>query len=189
MDTTEMYIQPTITDLYEKQAWFSTEPRDLAADVPKRSVKEVIDFWTPRVERILYEYSFLQVAHSVATRQAEQADEADLYDAWLEAGERAYLLRRRQDVKLAEFRETRGKFWWELAYVCHYEETMRDLSYQQLKDAKSWLRPLMPAAISPKSRSHIYKSIRNKIYRILLAGGAKAPRRLMRGLPLIQVGV
>ena len=189
MDTTDMYIQPTITDLYEKQAWFSTEPADLAADVPKRSAQEVIDFWTPRLERILYEYSFLQVAHSVATCQAEQADEADLYDAWLEAGERAYLLRRRQDLRLEEFRETRGKFWWELAYVCHYEGTMRDLSYQQLQKAKTWLRPLMPRGISPKRRSQIYKSIRSKIYRILLAGRAKAPRRLIRGLPLIQVGI
>ena len=184
-----MYVQPTITDLYEKQAWFSTEPRDLAADVPKRSIQEVIDFWTPRVERLLYEYSVISAALSVAEGQVHVADHEDKYETWLEAGERAYLLSRRQQHKLRDFMETRGKFWWELAYACHYEETMRDLSYQQLKEAKAWLRPLMPTTISPKSRSHIYKSIRNKIYRILLAGGAKAPRRLMRGLPLIQVGV
>jgi hypothetical protein len=189
MDTTDMYIHPTITDLYEKQAWFSTEPRDLAADIPQRSVQGVIDYWTPRVERILYEYSFLQAAHSVATRQAQQADDNDHYDIWLEAGERAYLLRRRQDARLEEFRETRGKFWWELAYVCHYESVMNKLSYQQLQKAKTWLRPLMPAAISPRARSQIYKSLRRKIYRTLLAGSQKAPRRLIRGLPLVEIGI
>ena len=186
MDLT--HIQPTITDLYEKQAWFSKDPAELASDRPARGVQEVIDFWTPRVERALYEYSVAQAAFSVAESQVEAATE-DNYEIWQEASGRAFLLCIRLQQKLHQYRETRGKFWWELAYVCHYEEIMRDLSFQQLEEAKAWLRPLMPAAITAANKERIYKSLRRKIYRALLQGRRKLPRRLIRGLPLVTVGI
>ena len=179
MEDAEMYIYPTQADLDKKMDVFSVNLKVLAADKPKRGFQQVVDFWTASLTKLLRGYSYFRAAGEAAWKQWEGSRDQD-------ALARASELNIRAMQKANLFWEKRAKFWWELAYVCHYEEIMNEVSFEQLEEVKAWLAPQMPPVAN---KERIYSSLRRKIYRTLIQGRPLSPRRLIRGLPLIKVGV
>ncbi len=192
----KMNFNPSISDIAYRRAYFSKDPADLVLDKPKRTVQDCLDFFSDRMLRALFQFN----AASAARQAAEAAFNAQPWEvAWDEmsaetqdhlnnlaiASQRA---RAKEEAAEEKFMGIRARFFDEIAYALHYDEVMKKLARDLAGMAAPALRHL-PKQLPLNDLLRIASALGRKARQIKEAGLKASPRRLLRGLPLVVVGV
>jgi hypothetical protein len=192
------YIPPA-DEIAERREWFTTELDALLADPPRRTADQVIQHWLPLVRDAYARWVITSAADFAADRALremvsyvelrpwEEVPEADQ----LAVQELAALAQARRDEEQEtneSYMVLRNRFSWELAYSIHHKEMLDEMAANLARQAAPALAAL-PASVGWRQRLRVAAALGRKVSAILDQQKPASPRRLLRGLPLVVVGV
>ena len=180
-------VHPTPAELDEIQQWFSTDPAQLAQDRPERSSAAVIGYHEENVQRLHLAYLSASAAGAALELRMIRGNNHSSSE-WREMNSAAVALYVKTNVTRVNYLEARREFWNELAYALHYEEVIMSCVERLAEEAEPALAALL-RGLRWRDRVRIQLALGRKILATVRAGLPLAPRRLMRGLPLIHAGV
>jgi hypothetical protein len=189
----KMNMVPSISDIARRRAYFSKDPKDLMLDVPRRPVQECLDYYSEKMLLALFQFNAASTARicaewAWAKLNAEyEGHLEDLpVDALAELAIEAQRRRAKEEAAEERFLAIRGRFFDEISYALHFNEVMMRLAKDLAGDAAPALRTL-PERLTWRDWLRIAAALGRKARVIKEAGRAASRRRLLRGLPLVEV--
>ncbi len=191
-----MNIVPSISDIAQRRAWYSKDPSDLILDVPRWSTQECIDRYSEKMLGVLFQFN----AASAARHAAEAAFNAQPWEvAWDEMSVetqaelnglaiQSQYMRAKEEAAKEKFLQIRARFFDDLSYALHFDEIIKKFARSMAGDAAPALRSL-PKRLTWRDWLRIAAALDRKVQAIKEAGLKASRRRLLRGLPLVVVGV